>query len=157
MATVKNDFLKMGYQQLEGVHDDIETFYKRFDNGNVRIVQFIEDVQKEPTGMVYLSKKQFDELIGKKHDGVQKYYALYDLQIDGFKAGYTGESYEEVLKSGVDRIHTLSESDEEPAPTDVSDEELMEMYGYEVREVTEKEYDIITNSDDHGLTTAVKL
>lgn len=58
----KQSYLKMGYIQLVGEQEDMDSLYKQFDNGNARIVQFNEDVQKEPIGMVYLSKKQIEQL-----------------------------------------------------------------------------------------------
>ncbi len=76
---------------------------------------------------------------------------------DGFKAGYASDNFQEVVKSGAERAYELSQSDEEPAPDNVTDEELLEMYGYEVREVSERNYEIILNSDEVGLAVAVSL
>ena len=86
-----------------------------------------------------------------------KYYALYDLQLDGFKAGHASEDFQDVVRSGAQRAYDLSQSDEEPIPVDMPDEEILELYGYEVREVTKEEYDIIAESDEIGLTTTVTL
>lgn len=88
---------------------------------------------------------------------MQKYYGLYDLQLEGFKAGYVGVSYEEVLNSGAERVYTLSQTDEEPVSNDMSDEDMLEEYGYEVREISEKIYEEILNSVEYGLLKVVEL
>lgn len=88
---------------------------------------------------------------------MKKYYALYDLQLGGFKAGIASEDPKEVLEMGADRAWELSQSDEEPCPDDLSSEEILEQYDYEVREVSEKDYETILDSDEIGLLTAVTL
>lgn len=88
---------------------------------------------------------------------MKKYYALYDLQLGGFKAGHASEKFEEVVRSGAQRAYDLSQGDEEPIPDDMPDDEILEVYGYEVREVSEKEYETILESDEIGLLTTVTL
>lgn len=85
------------------------------------------------------------------------YYALYDLQINGFKAGMARDSYKEVLSAGAERVYDLSQGDEEPCPDNWTDEEILENYGYEVLEVSFDTYIKINESDEYGLTTAVTL
>ena len=88
---------------------------------------------------------------------MNKYYALYDLQLGGFKAGIADEDPKEVLDMGADRAWELSQSDVEPCPNNLTSEEILEQYDYEVREVTKEQYETILNSDEIGLTTTVTL
>ncbi|MBG9730748.1 hypothetical protein ABD87_14695 [Lysinibacillus sphaericus] len=59
----KQEYLKLGYVALKEQYEGIITLYKRFESGNAWIVQFNEEYQKEPIGMLYLSKDQFDALL----------------------------------------------------------------------------------------------
>lgn len=86
-----------------------------------------------------------------------KFYALFDLQIDGFKAGYASIDKESVIRDGAERAFSLSESDEEPCDENLSDREILEQYGYEVKEVNKETYEKILESEDYGLLTSVKL
>jgi hypothetical protein len=88
---------------------------------------------------------------------MKKYYALYDLQLGGFKAGMANTSYESVVELGAERAYTLSQNDEEHCPEGLSDVEILEQYEYDVREVSEKEYEIILNSEEYGLLTTVTM
>lgn len=85
------------------------------------------------------------------------FYALFDLQLNGFKAGYASTDKESVERDGAERAFYLSESDEEPCDEKLSDIEILEQYDYEVKEVSEETYKKVLNSDDYGLLTAVKL
>ena len=86
-----------------------------------------------------------------------KYYALYDLQIGGYKAGIANTCPKTVLEIGADRAFDLSQGDEEPCPKGMSSEEILEQYGYEVREVSKEDYKTILNSNEYGLLTKVTL
>ena len=88
---------------------------------------------------------------------MKKYYALYDTQLDGFKAGITGENFTDVLQDGAIRAFQLSQSDEEPCDPSLSDEEILENYGYEVKEVSEEIHQQILESGEIGLMTTVTL
>lgn len=88
---------------------------------------------------------------------MEKYYALYDLQISGYKASIASTSYKEVLESGADRAFDLSQGDEEPCPKGMTSEEILDQYGYEVREVSKEDYETILNSEEFGLLTSVTL
>lgn len=83
------------------------------------------------------------------------YYALFDEQVNGFKAGFAGTSKQSVIEDGANRAYELSQSDEEPCPDDLSSEEILEQYDYTVLEVTKDEYDTILNSNEDGLLTTV--
>lgn len=61
----KEKFLGMGYIELEDKEDDVSTLYKKFQNGNMRIVQFEDGVEDSGTG-IYLTKNQFEELLNGK-------------------------------------------------------------------------------------------
>ena len=59
----KEEYLNMGYKQLKiNDSEEIETLYKKFDNGNVWIVQFNEEFSKDEIGKVYLTKEQIQDL-----------------------------------------------------------------------------------------------
>ena len=90
-------------------------------------------------------------------DLLKKYYGLYDLQLDGFKAGMSDDDKERLEEAGATRAFDLSQSDEEPIPEDWTTKQILDNYGYEVREVTLSEYIKIQNSDEVGLLTVVKL
>ncbi|WCK57172.1 hypothetical protein PP175_28710 (plasmid) [Aneurinibacillus sp. Ricciae_BoGa-3] len=58
----KERYMSMGYKEVEG--GEFDTIYKQFDNGNMYIVQFNEEVQKDAIGLVYLTKEQANKLFG---------------------------------------------------------------------------------------------
>lgn len=87
----------------------------------------------------------------------QNYYALYDCQLGGFKAGHAGTSKKEVSVQGAERAYTLSFSDEEPCPEGLTDEEVLKEYGYKVRKVSKEHYQKILDSEEYGLLTTVSL
>lgn len=85
-----------------------------------------------------------------------KYYALYDLLLEGFKAGIASNEAETVEIMGAKKIYEWSvEMDEEPAPTDILNAALLEMYRYEVRQVSDKEFQAIINDDKQGLMSCI--
>jgi len=86
-----------------------------------------------------------------------QYFALYDLNLNGFKAGYVGNTKSAVEKAGAERAWELSQNDEEPCSHDLSDEEILKEYNYEVRLVNKDEFDIISESEEFGLLTTVDL
>lgn len=43
-----------------------------------------------------------------------EYFALFDEQINGFKAGFAGTSRQNIIESGADRTYESSQIDEEP-------------------------------------------
>jgi len=88
---------------------------------------------------------------------MKKYYGLFDLQLDDFKPGIVGTNYNDVEAIGAERAYTLSQTDEEPASENMTDKEMLEEYGYEVREITEKEYNQILNDQRSGLLTTTTL
>lgn len=65
MIVNKNKFLEMGYEVLETVGEEMDTLYKKFDNGNMWIVQFNEAVQEDAVGMIYLTDRQVEEIFSK--------------------------------------------------------------------------------------------
>lgn len=85
------------------------------------------------------------------------YYALYDNQLGGFKAGMVGTTPEEVKEMGAARAYDLSQSDEEPCPEDLSHQDILDQYGYDVRVVSKELYHRIQTSSDVGLLTTVSL
>lgn len=87
----------------------------------------------------------------------EKYYALYDIQLGGFKAGCASTDYQEVVQAGAYRAWELSQSDKEPCDDNMSDEDILKVYGYEVREVSKDDYEKILESDEYGLLTTVSL
>lgn len=87
----------------------------------------------------------------------EKYYALYDIQLGGFKAWCASTDYQEVVQAGVYRAWELSQSDKEPCDDNMSDEDILKIYGYEVREVSKDDYEKILESDEHGLLTTVDI
>jgi len=56
----KAKWLEMSYQQVDG--GEIDTLYKRFENGNTRIVQFNEEEKADEIGVIYLTKEQTEKL-----------------------------------------------------------------------------------------------
>lgn len=97
-------------------------------------------------------------MLYKKGDrALKKYYGLFDLQLDGFKPGIAGDKYEDVEATGAERAYTLSQADDEPASEDMTDKEILNEYGYEVREVSEKEYKEILESEKRGLLSTATL
>ena len=87
----------------------------------------------------------------------KKYYGLYDLQLDGFKARMASDNKEQLEKEGADRAYELSQSDEEPIPKDWTTKQILDNYDYKVREVTLSEYIKIQDSDNIGLLSVVDL
>lgn len=85
------------------------------------------------------------------------YYAVYDLQIGGYKAGLASMDKEELLEESVERIWRLSQGDEEPVDESMTDQEIHDLYGYEIREVTKKVYRQVLESEEYGLLTKVTL
>lgn len=61
----KEKFLGMGYIELEDKGNDVSTLYKKFENGNMRIMQFEDGVDDSGTG-IHLTKNQFEELLNGK-------------------------------------------------------------------------------------------
>lgn len=88
---------------------------------------------------------------------IEKYYALYDIQLGGFKAGCASTDYQEVVQVGAYRAWELSQSDKESCDDNMSDEDILKIYGYEVREVSKDDYEKILESDEYGLLTTVSL
>ncbi|QJX80505.1 hypothetical protein [Priestia megaterium] len=88
---------------------------------------------------------------------MKKYYGLFDLQLDDFKPGIVGTNHNDVEAIGAERAYTLSQADEESASENMTDKEMLEEYGYEVREITEKEYNQISNDQRSGLLTTTTL
>lgn len=99
-----------------------------------------------------------------------KFYALYDTQLGGFKASESYESYEEATEGALNRIESihqdfLFDDDEEVADTfeqyrdmhKQSDESFISLFDYEIKEVTESEHVIISESTSYGLLTSVAL
>lgn len=59
----KEEYKKAEYIQLTTEDsEEVDTMYKRFDNGNMWIVQFNEKVGAQPIGMVYLTNHQVEKL-----------------------------------------------------------------------------------------------
>lgn len=87
----------------------------------------------------------------------EKFYALYDWQLDGFKAGIADSNFRSVEEMGAARAWDLSQSDEEPCPNGLTDKEILESYDYEVQEVAEEVYKKIMRNNEYGLFTVVSL
>lgn len=95
------------------------------------------------------------------------YYAVFDNQIDGYKAGMTYESYEEAREGVLERIYSVHtdffESDgydsweEFMEKEKYTEEDLINFQGYEVHTVSEENFDKISNSEEIGLLTSVTL
>lgn len=88
---------------------------------------------------------------------MKKYYGLFDCQLGGFKANYASENYQKVLEMGAERACDLSQSDTEPCPPGLLDIEILNLYGYEVKEISEEQYQKILKSDEIGLLTTVSM
>lgn len=92
---------------------------------------------------------------------MEKYYVLYDLQIDGFKGGFADTSESNLLMNSAFQIVELAQNDEEP-PTITNDTEneykdVLEVYGYEIVEVSKEVYEIVRASDTLFLSEVVDL
>lgn len=85
-----------------------------------------------------------------------KFFAVYDLQMDGFKAGMTGTDPKSMIDMMVDHICNIITEDEECEYEGASDTEIIDTFGFTFCEVSEKDAEIIENSDDYGLLTTVK-
>ncbi|MGN9410394.1 hypothetical protein ACTMR5_15580, partial [Enterococcus faecium] len=79
---------------------------------------------------------------------------LYDLQLKGLKAQYVADSYDDMVEQGADRVVTYSEDDEEEWEN-YSDDEICFNDGYMPIEITEEEYDKVSDSDEIGMCTVV--
>lgn len=90
---------------------------------------------------------------------MEKYYGLYDLQLGGFKGGYAHTDKEKLIHMSVDRIVDLAQVDSEPPEivdgTISEAMEIMEIYGYDIEEITKEEYDEILENDDMRFLTEV--
>lgn len=87
---------------------------------------------------------------------MKKFFAVYDLQMDGFKAGMTGTDPKGMIDMMVDHICNIITEDEECEYENASDIEIIDTFGFTFCEVSEKDAEIIENSDDFGLLTTVK-
>lgn len=87
---------------------------------------------------------------------MKKFFAVYDLQMDGFKAGMTGTDLKRMIDMMVDHICNIITEDEECEYEDASDIEIIDTFGFTFCEVSEKCAEIIENSNDFGLLTTVK-
>lgn len=85
-----------------------------------------------------------------------KFFAVYDLQTEGFRAGMTGVDPKEMIDMMVDYICNIIKEDEECEYEDASDIEIIDAFGFTFCEVSEKDAEIIENSEDCGLLTTVK-
>ncbi|MDU9693855.1 hypothetical protein WKH56_09310 [Priestia sp. SB1] len=88
---------------------------------------------------------------------MKKYYGLYDLQLDDFKPGIAGTNYSSVEEIGAERAFVLSQAVDEPTSDNMTNKEILDEYGYEVREVSEEEYKEILISQKSALLTSVTL
>lgn len=52
----------MEYKQLKTEDDQMDTVYKKFEDGGIWIAQFNEKVQEDEVGSVLLTKKQVEKL-----------------------------------------------------------------------------------------------
>ena len=99
-----------------------------------------------------------------------RYYAIYDEQLQGFKAQMAYKTLSEAFEAAIDRIesiHTDVFDDEEIKATNWKEfrEELnlninsdfTDFFDYSVITVDKQRYDKIKNSEDIGLLTTVKL
>lgn len=77
------------------------------------------------------------------------YYALFDTQLDGYRAGFVNTDLLELEGVSADWVYEMSLSDDEPCDPDMGNKEILEDYGYEIREVTKEEYEKI--SDGSGI------
>lgn len=87
---------------------------------------------------------------------MKKFFAVYDLQTEGFKAGMTGTDSNEMIDMMVDYICNIITEDEECEYEDASDIEIIDTFGFTFCEVSEKDAEIIENSNDYGLLATVK-
>lgn len=98
---------------------------------------------------------------------VERFYAVFDSQIGGFKAGMAYDSYDEAREGILDRIYNIHTDfyesdgydswDEFMEHEDYSEQDLIDFQGYEVQEVSSKDYYKILDSEDYGLLTSVNL
>lgn len=84
-----------------------------------------------------------------------KHYALFDEQLGGYKAKYVSHNKEELIGEAASRAFELSQGDEEPCPEGLSNQEIIDRYGYVIHEVTPNDYRIIERSEGVGLFTTV--
>lgn|SRR5699024_2588946 len=83
------------------------------------------------------------------------YYALYDSQFDGFKAGYASKDLTNLIKESSERIIELSQSDEEPLSFNSDPIDVIESYSYEIRIINEDDYNKINESNELFLSSVV--
>lgn len=83
------------------------------------------------------------------------YYALYDPQFDGFKAGYASKDLTNLIKESSERIIELSQSDEEPLSFNSDPIDVIESYSYEIRIINEDDYNKINESNELFLSSVV--
>lgn len=62
MSELEKSLLEAGYKQLGGLHNNVKTIYKIFEDGGVYLFSFKGD---ENVGRVYLHKEQFEILKSK--------------------------------------------------------------------------------------------
>ncbi|GHU37888.1 hypothetical protein FACS1894192_07960 [Bacilli bacterium] len=86
----------------------------------------------------------------------RSYFAVFDEQVNGFKAQMIYKTEEEALEAAAERAVELSQSDDEPCqPEGMSNREICEDYGYHVEEVSKREAKVIEYSDNKGLLSTV--
>lgn len=83
------------------------------------------------------------------------YYGLYDYDLKGFKANYAGNNLVDLVNESAERIIYLSQCDEEPLTYDIHPIDVLEMYNYGVRIITESDYNKINQSDELFLSRVV--
>lgn len=87
---------------------------------------------------------------------MKKFFAVYDLQIGGFKAGMVGTDPEVMIDMIVEHIYNIINEDEKYKYEDESGIGIIDSFEFTFCEVSEKDAEIIENSDDYGLLTTVK-
>ena len=93
-----------------------------------------------------------------------EYYAVYDTQLDGFKARESYKSYDHAMQGAIDRVYNYHEDYLEGVETfetyriknDLTTDILfIESFDYEVRKVNEDTHNIINNGEI-GMCTTVE-
>ena len=92
----------------------------------------------------------------KEENQMKKFFAVYDLELGGFKARMTGTDPEAMIDMMIKHIYNTIDEDRKYRYEDSSDIEIIDSFELTFCEVSEEDAEIIENSDDYGFLATVK-
>ncbi|GAB2021499.1 hypothetical protein RyT2_05730 [Pseudolactococcus yaeyamensis] len=147
---------------MDDYYNEVETYEKMMSELHSRDICLDSDTvinlfDSAPYDSFFETKDAIEALLHDKFENFgNRYFAVFDEQLNGFKAGMVYQSEKEALEAAAERVVELSQSDDEPCqPEGISNREICEDYGYHVEEVSKREAKVIEGSDNKGLLSTV--